>query len=179
MASRRHGFRDETLEWLREAVSGVPERGLSNGEVASLPEAFREALPIADICLVARAHNPLALRKILVRGRRIYWPDTPDDLSRNSRTLSLLFHELAHVWQYETGRLTAVSYLTDRANWQYRYKPGGEFDAYGTEAQADLIEDWCRLESGLPPHRFDGEPPDPDWLSGVVPFSRPPLSPRV
>ena len=174
MASRRHGFGDGLLEWTRETLAGAPERPLTAREVAAIPEPFRLVLPIAHIRLVARAHNPFALRKILVRRRRIFWPDTPTELDRDPRTLSLLFHELAHVWQYETGRLTAVRYLTDPANWQYRYVPGRPFDGYGAEAQADLIEDWCRVRSGLAPHRFEGAAPDPDWLDSVVPFTSPP-----
>ena len=178
MASDRHGFGDGLLEWVRETVFGVAERGLTPSEVAAIPRAFRDVLPLPHIRLVARAHNPFALRKILVRGRTIYWPDTPGELSRDARTLSLLFHELAHVWQYETGRLSALGYITDPANWKYRYAPGGPFDSYGTEAQADLIEDWCRLQSGLPPHRFEGASLHTDWLETVVPFSLPPRSLR-
>ena len=170
---------------LRAYLGGVfgaaPERGLTPGEVALLPPAFARVLPLGDIRLVGRAHNPFALGKILVRGRRIFWPDVPGDMASSGVGLQgLLAHELAHVWQYETGRLSAAGYLRRPANWVYRYIPGEPFDTYGIEAQADIIQDWWRMRRGLRPVRWNERPPDPGWLEAEVEtaFTRPPRYPR-
>ena len=81
-------------------------------------------------------------------------------------------HELAHVWQYRTKRLSALSYLLDPENWVYRYtvREGVRLDDYPVEAQADMVEDWFRMRIGLAPARYCGTAPTLDWLEAVVTF---------
>ena len=149
-------------------------RSFTPGERALVPETFARELPLSSVRIVLRAHNPFARTKVLVRGRRIFWPGAPEDVSRQGVGLqTLLVHELAHVWQYETGRLTALRYLTDPRNWQYGYAAGSEFESLGTEAQADLVADWWRVRQGLAPLRHIGAPPTRVWLESVIPFGRP------
>ena len=153
-------------------------RPLTPSERALVPEAFARVLPLDSVRIILRAHNPYARRKVLVRGRRIFWPGASADVSREGAGLqTLLVHELAHVWQYETGRLTAFSYLTDPRNWQYGYRDGAEFESLGVEAQADLVADWWRVCRGLPPLRHIGQPPTREWLESAIPFGRPPSLP--
>ena len=153
-------------------------RNLTPGERALVPEAFARELPLESVRIVLRAHNPFARNKVLVRGRRIFWPGAPADVSREGAGLqTLLVHELAHVWQYETGRLTAIRYLTDPCNWQYGYRTGAAFESLGTEAQADLVADWWRVRRGLPPLRHIGASPTRDWLESTIPFGRLPSLP--
>lgn len=99
----------------------------------------------------------------------------PDDFTREPLIIqSLLIHELCHVWQYETGRLSAFRYLIDPRNWRYSYRVNSdaEFDDYPTEKQADLLQDWFLLNSGVSPARFDGKGaiPTRDWVNKTVPF---------
>ena len=153
-------------------------RNLTHGERALIPADFARELPLESVRIVLRAHNPFARTKVLVRGRRIFWPGAPEDVSREGAGLqTLLVHELAHVWQYESGRLTALRYLTDPRNWQYGYTAGSEFESLGIEAQADLVADWWRVRRSLPPLRHIGEPPTRDWLEAAIPFGRPPPLP--
>ena len=149
-------------------------RALTQGERALVPAGFARELPLGAVRIVSRAHNPFARGRVLVRGRRIFWPGAPEDVSEERAGLqTLLVHELAHVWQYETGRLTALRYLADPRNWRYGYRVGEAFEGLGTEAQADLIADWWRVRRGLSPMRHIGDPPTREWLEAAMPFGRP------
>ena len=151
-------------------------RHLSPTEIARLPAAFTREFDIGAVQLIDRSHNPFTRNKIVCRGPRLYWQDYPENFSRTPMIIqSLLVHELCHVWQYETGRLTAFSYLIDPRNWRYSYrvKDGANFDDYPIEKQADLLQDWFLVNSGAIPVRFDQNGPTPtkDWLNRIVPFS--------
>lgn len=152
-----------------------PSRNLTNIEIRELPSGFASRFDIQSVRLIDRAHNPLARNKILCRGYRLYWQNHPKDFTREPLILqSLLVHELCHVWQYETGRLSAFRYLIDPRNWTYSYtvKDGAQFDDYPTEKQADLLQDWFLVNSGESPTRFNLKGPKPthSWLNNVVPF---------
>jgi len=151
-------------------------RHLSPNEIKALPADFTDAFNIDAVQLIDRPHNPFAQNKILCRGPRLYWPNYPRDFTRETPIIkSLLVHELCHVWQYETGRLSAIRYLLDPRNWIYRYKVSfhAEFDDYKTEKQADLLQDWFLVNSGHNPLRFNtnGQEPTKDWLNEIVPFN--------
>ena len=152
-------------------------RHLTCAETGSLPADFTRAFRIRDVQLIDRAHNLFAKNKIVCRGPRLFWQDYPDDFTRVPLLIqSLLVHELCHVWQYETGRLTAFRYLVDPRNWIYAYdvRENAKFDDYPTEKQADLLQDWFLVNSGSPPLRFAPSyrgAPDKDWLNSVVPFA--------
>jgi len=150
-------------------------RTLTEREIAALPQGFVSAFDAASVLFLDRTHNPLARNKIVCRGNKLYWPNHPQDFTRMPLIIqSLLVHELCHVWQYETGRLTALRYLTDPRNWVYSYRmrPGAKFDDYPTEKQADLLQDWFLVNRGEDPIRFDDKGPLPtkDWLNNIVPF---------
>jgi hypothetical protein len=151
-------------------------RDLTKFEISALPEGFTQAIDIASVKLINRTHNPFARNKIVCRGPKIFWPNHPKDFTRETLIIqSLLIHELCHVWQYETGRLSAARYLLDPRNWVYNYtvKDDAEFDDYPTEKQADLLQDWFLVNSGATPLRYDmkeSEAPSKGWLNDVVPF---------
>ena len=151
-------------------------RHLSQSEINHLPPEFTQAFDITAVQLIDREHIPFAGNKIVCRGPRLYWQEYPRDFTREPLLIqSLLVHELCHVWQYETGRLTALRYLIDPRNWRYSYrvKDGARFDDYPTEKQADLLQDWFLMNSGAVPLRFDQNGPTPtkSWLNSVVPFA--------
>ncbi|MFT3997325.1 MAG: hypothetical protein QM667_07955 [Asticcacaulis sp.] len=138
------------------------ERPLTASECIALPPALMAALDaatdIGGVRLMAREHPVSKLARffghgplIIVRRRRIFWPDLPDDLSKRPETLALLAHELTHVWQYATGMTLLHYLLRERGRYSYRLDPQQPFRAYGYEQQAAMVEDMVRLNSGLPP----------------------------
>jgi len=150
-------------------------RALSAEEIALFPISFTQTIDIASVRLIRRAHNPFARRKILVRHNKVYWPNCPANFSQESVELqSLLMHELCHIWQYHTARLTALSYLLQPKNWAYKYSfdPAKSFDDYPIEKQADLMQDWYCLNLGAAPQRFahGSHPPNLLEINAVIPF---------
>ena len=163
-------------DYFKKLRTGTGEaRPLHASEVAMVPPDLAAVVDLASVRLIDRVHNPFAVGKVLVRGANIYWPGTPTDISRcGLRTRALLVHELAHVWQYATGRLSAVRYLTTPGDWRYGYavRDGAEFEDYGVEAQADMVGDWYRMREGAGPACAMGAPPTLLWLEATIPFAR-------
>jgi len=158
--------------------SAFKTRALTAEEIALFPPSFTDAIDIGAVRFVDRAHNPFAARKILVRGHKIFWPNCPLDFSQETiGQQALLMHELCHVWQYHTGRLTALRYLTRPKNWVYHYSfdMAKSFDDYPIEKQADLLQDWYRLNMGCAAIRFeDGtQLPSLARINAAVPFTWP------
>ena len=111
----------------------------------------------------------------MARGYDLYWKDYPDNFAQQSLcTQALLMHELCHVWQYASGRLTAWRYLTRPKNWIYGYAfdPRKSFDDYPTEKQADLLQDWYFMNNGgaARRHNKDSRAPSLKQINAVVPF---------
>lgn len=151
-------------------------RYLTAAEIALLPHDFANSFPIEQTRLINRTHNPFAIGKILTRPKRIYWKNAPRDFTGTSLAIQALYvHELCHIWQYHTGRLTAWRYLTRRENWKYHYQfePGKPFDAYPIEEQADLLQDWYLVNSESPVRFYDTDSavPNAEDINAVVPFS--------
>ncbi|MFT4073889.1 MAG: hypothetical protein QM647_00045 [Asticcacaulis sp.] len=132
-------------------------RRLTLTEMNALPAGLLSRLPVAEVRLVNAHHWVSWLAQgigrgpqIVVRGRRIFWPRLLPDFSDNPLAMSLLAHELVHVWQYETG-MTLWSYIQrERGHYHYRID-GRDYLDYGYEQQAAIMEDWMRLRAGLAP----------------------------
>jgi len=163
----------------------IHHRALTAAEIQALPPGLLAAVPSGEVVLIA-AHHPLSLLSqtlrgyalIVVRGRQIFWPGLVADMSGDAGRLSVLAHELVHVWQYETG-MTLVKYLwrdviRRLGRYAYRMQPGKPFTAYGYEQQAAMMEDWVRLRHGLFAHysrpNIPGESIDMATLEDIVPF---------
>lgn len=119
-------------------------RALTPDEISSLPDSFTQSFDIARVRLIGRTHNPFARGKILALHYELYWKNYPEDFTALCPSMrSLLMHELCHVWQYETGRLSVWRYLSQPKNWAYgyHYDTSKTFDDYPTEKQADLLQD--------------------------------------
>ncbi|MFP1132511.1 hypothetical protein [Asticcacaulis sp. W401b] len=152
------------------------ERPLTLSERMALPAGLIAAVPVEGVRLIGRAHPLSWLSQalgcgplIVVRGRRIFWPDLPADLSARPEVLALLAHELTHVWQYANG-LTVWRYLwRERGRYRYRLIPGKAFTDYGYEQQAAMVEDWVRDRNDLPPRW--GHPTDVQSLPTCLPFA--------
>ena len=154
-------------------------RALTAAERQALPPGLLAAVP--DDVVLVNAHHPLSrLSKlvrgyavILVRGRRVFWPDLPEDLSRHPVQLAVLAHELVHVWQYAHG-MTLLSYIVRDVvmrlgRYDYRLVDGKPYTAYGYEQQAAMMEDWVRLTHGQLP-RYSGGRAGKDALAHLLPF---------
>ncbi len=165
---------------LRPVYSRGMTRPLTHSEIAGLPPGLVAAVDVAAVEMVA-AHHPLShLSKlfrgyhvILVRGRRVFWPGLPADLGGHALQMSVLGHELVHVWQYAHGMTLWRYILRDvfgqLGRYDYRPEPGKPYTAYGYEQQAAMLEDWMRLRSGHSPRH--GPPGiDTATLEAIVPF---------
>lgn len=149
------------------------QRSLTAAEIADLPAGLVEAIHLTGVRLIG-THHPVSIAAqwvgrsalIVVRGDWIFWPDLPADMSGNARLMSLLAHELVHVWQYQSG-MTLWSYLC-RERGQYYYELTDKpFTHYGYEQQAAMVEDWMRLRKGLGARYAHGET---DKLAEIIPF---------
>ncbi|MCR6657840.1 MAG: hypothetical protein NVV72_00300 [Asticcacaulis sp.] len=148
-------------------------RPLTAAEINALPTGLLAAVPFAEVRLVSAHHWVSWLAQfigrgpqIVVRGRRIFWPHLPADMSGSSAAMSLLAHELVHVWQYESG-MTLMRYVwRERGHYHYRID-GRAYVDYGYEQQAAMMEDWMRLQVGLTP-RYGQV--DSTALKEIIPF---------
>jgi hypothetical protein len=158
----------------------IHRRALTAAEIRALPPGLVAVVPAGEVVLIA-THHPLSLLSqslrgyalIVVRGRRIFWPGLAADMSGDAGRLSVLAHELVHVWQYETG-MTLLKYIWrdvigHLGRYAYRLKPGKGFTAYGYEQQAAMMEDWVRLRYGLFAH-YSRQGIDMATLEDIVPF---------
>lgn len=151
----------------------VQMRALTTTEIKALPTGLLAAVPFEDVRLVDRHHWVSWLARLIGRGpqivvrrRRIHWPRPPADMSGNPVAMSLLAHELVHVWQYENG-LTLWRYIL-RERGQYHYRIDGRaYTDYGYEQQAAMMEDWMRLRAGFSP-RYGQV--DSATLKEIIPF---------
>ena len=155
-------------------------RPLTAGEIAALPPGLVAAVDVAGVRLIGAHHTLSRLSQIvrgyaliLVRGQRIFWPGLTEDMSPDPLQMSVLGHELVHVWQYATGMTVWRYILRDvighLGRYAYRILPGKVFADYGYEQQAAMVEDWMRLRKGhLPRHGPPGI--DTQTLEAIVPF---------
>lgn len=159
----------------QEVARPTKRRKLLSKEINLFPTGFKNEVKMRNITLIYRAHNPFASGKILTRNNKIYWPDCPDDFSKETiRRQALLMHELCHVWQYHTGKLSAVGYIFKPSRWKYRYTfdPKKKFEDYPTEKQADLLQDWYLVNNGYPAENFADKTtlPTRSQINKTVPF---------
>jgi len=151
-------------------------RRLLQAEQNLFPSNFRNAINIGNVTFIYRKHSIfVGDNTVLTRNNKIYWPNCPDNFTKAGQAnQSLLMHELCHVWQYHTGRLSAVGYIINPKRWKYEYTfdPKKTFDDYPTEKQADLLEDWYRLNKGLNAKNFKNKTtaPTKEQINKVVPF---------
>lgn len=96
----------------------------------------------------------------------IFWPGVAPDLSRvGPAALATLQHELQHVLDYRTGRLTAARYLVDPREWTYDVRQAANFDRLGAEQRATLVEHLWLAENGFRP------PDEVAELRSIIPWA--------
>lgn len=140
---------------------------LSPGLIAALdaagvqPVVIPRAARLARFTWLWRGYVP-----ILTRGRKIYWPGAIEDFSARPGAMAILQHELQHVLDFSTGRLSALGYLLHPKNWVYRLPSPDRWDwgRMGAEQRAVLAEKLWRAEKGL------GE--ELDACRSIIPWAR-------
>lgn len=149
------------------APSASHGRALTDGERAFLAPLFRDAVDYDAIRIVRGRAFPLqGARTIVTLGRAIYAPDPvyiADYARAAAERRAILVHEVAHVWQYESGiaviagAVRAFFATGGRYSRAYRYRlaPGRDLTDYGIEQQASILEHYF-LARGQEAARFAG-----------------------
>lgn len=93
-----------------------------------------------------------------------------DDFSKSpAEDQAALMHELTHVWQIQNNTMNLKMALVKEtikakfnyaATSQYRLVPGKDFNGYGFEQQAGIIEDYILLGNGKKPVHTRGNEQD-------------------
>ena len=111
-----------------------------------MPRIVAHPHPAARLAAIWRGAVP-----ILARGDTIFWPGSPDELFGTA--IATLQHELQHVLDYRTGRLSAARYLIDPREWVYdvAIDRTAAFDRLGAEQRATLAEHLWLAENGYRP----------------------------
>lgn len=89
----------------------------------------------------------------------VYFPDQiyQADFSVSARDMSLLIHELAHVWQIQSGVWLKVTRLWQGGVYNYGQLPHDRaLRSYTVEQQASIIGDWYLLRHRLSPQHGSG-----------------------
>ena len=148
---------DSLLDFLRSDTDEKP-RELTQDEVKVAERVFGDMIDLGEV-RIAENHwltDWLAPNGIVMTiGNTIYGINIPDDT---------LIHELVHVWQYNRGRITALSaFLEHLKAWRtgqtaelyyYSVEPRQTFRKYGFEEQASIVQDaYLVLEEEEPPKR--------------------------
>jgi hypothetical protein len=131
-------------------ITEFERKRLSPGLIAALdaagvtPLIVPRAAWLARLTFLWRGHVP-----ILTRGGRIYWPGAAADFSEAPNAMAVLQHELQHVLDFSTGRLSSLGYLLNPRNWTYRLPDDWDWRRLGAEQRAVLAERLWRAEQGL------------------------------
>lgn len=149
------------------AQSSAHGRPLTDGERAFLAPLFRDAVDYDAIRIVRGRAFPLqGARTIVTLGRAIYVPQpvyVDDYAGAAPARRAILVHEVAHVWQYESGiaviagavRAFFVAGGRYARAYRYRLAPGRDLLDYGVEQQASILEHYF-LATGKDAARFAG-----------------------
>jgi len=163
-----------------ESRGGLDRRPLTAGEWRGLHPGLAGALRDAGLqpAIVARVHPAARLAAVwrggapvLARPSTIWWPRAPADLSAPGfeRGMAVLQHELQHVLDYGTGRLTAIGYLSRPANWRYGWPRDRRvgWDRLGAEQRASMAEQLWLIDNGFAPDE------DRAVLEAAIPWAGP------
>jgi hypothetical protein len=126
-------------------------RALAAGEIRIALPIFGNAVNYRAVRVYARGYTMFQpSRTAVTPNGHIYFnrADFKDDFSLNLNDSAWIIHELAHVWQDQTGVNVLLRGMIER---QYDYvldvsKPLAD---YKIEQQAGIVEDYFRLRNGM------------------------------
>ncbi len=123
---------------------GGPGEPLTSAEIATARPIFGESIRYSDV-------------RVLVASVAAAPTTLGNTIRTTDRTMQdhVLIHELAHIWQYQTGggsyvssagcaQLIAIISAGTR-NAAYAYEPRGDFSSFNAEQQAHVIEDYFKM----------------------------------
>lgn len=144
-------------------------RRLAPGEIGIAMPIFGSAIRYSEVRVYARGYTPFQpSRTAVTPNGHIYFnrADHKPDFSRTLGDSAWIIHELAHVWQHQTGVNVLLRGIFER---QYDYvldrnKPLAD---YKIEQQAGIVEDYFRLRNGMQFRHGSGTRED---YEAVIPF---------
>ncbi|WGM38136.1 hypothetical protein AMEJIAPC_01038 [Caulobacter sp. NIBR1757] len=108
----------------------------------AFPRIVAASSPLARLSHLWRGHTP-----VLTLGDRIFWGRAPDDCSAQPVAMALLQHELQHVLDFASGRMSWLSYALRPGDWSYSVPNAGwDWNRLGAEQRAVLAERLWRAE---------------------------------
>ncbi len=128
-----------------------------DGRAFTIPASLLAAL--ADVILPPSSPLVLlALSSLAAKGIEQYliflgkqgFKDALGHVKYSSKKGDVFVHELGHVWQGYNSAFTwwyvfnSIYYQVECGSGAYDYTPGGQWDQYEAEQQANLIEDWYK-----------------------------------
>ena len=95
------------------------------------------------------------------------WPNASRDFA-GTADMAVLQHELQHLLEFATGRLSVAGYLLLPRNWTYRWGLGPElrWDRLGAEQRASVVEALWRAERSPAAAQMAAD------LRAVIPWAR-------
>lgn len=79
------------------------------------------------------------------------------DFSTDADGMAWLIHELAHVWQIQSGVWLKLTRIWEGDVYAYgALQADADLKTFAVEQQASIVADWWRLRHGLPPTRGSG-----------------------
>jgi hypothetical protein len=128
-------------------------RALSPGLAAAVIDAGARPCIHARASTLARlAQIRFASAPVMVLGSRIHWPEALPDFSLPGleSSMAVLQHEMQHVLEFATGKLSPFRYAFRPKNWRYRYDltPRSRWRDFGAEQRASIAEHYWLLERG-------------------------------
>ncbi len=129
------------------------ERPLTPGEIALARSIFGDAIDYAPVRIRRRKWFPFHPRRIVMapRGHLHFHPDGPsycDDFAQAPlATQGLFIHEMAHVWQHQSGIFLPLR-RHPFSRYDYALKPGWPLTRYGIEQQAEIVRHAFLLRNG-------------------------------
>ncbi|KPL67621.1 vgr related protein [Erythrobacter sp. SG61-1L] len=126
---------------------------MTPGEITLARSIFGNAIDYAPVRIRRRKWFPFQPRKTVMapRGHLHFHPDGPaycDDFAKASLGAQGLFiHEMAHVWQHQSGMFLPFRRLP-LSRYAYALRPGWPLHRYGIEQQAEIVRHAFLLRNG-------------------------------
>lgn len=156
------GAKDHSaLAEAQEKMLRGPLRKLTPGEMALLGQIFKGSMEYDQVRIHHKKWSAFQAddRAMSPDGETWYSPvdkDYSDDFSKENlddataaQRVATFIHEMTHVWQKQSGIPVIQRGLLNR---DYSYVPGEDFNNYGIEAQAKMVEDYFLLKNGWIPN---------------------------
>jgi len=146
-------------------------RPLTSGEIDLARSMFGDAVDYAPVRIVLGKWAFFQPRDVVMspRGRIHFHPHGTayrDDFSHaDLGTQGLFIHEMAHVWQHQSGIFLPLKRVP-WARYDYSVKPGWPLRKYGLEQQAEIVRHAFLIGRG---GAFAGAPPL-SQLQTILPF---------